>query len=86
MSHEITFIDSGREPKCAPNPDYPLGIDQDASEGATVTCKVSLPYPAPRCGAMIVKCLTCGYSVGCTVAGRVDDPRTIRLPCKNSAQ
>lgn len=86
MSHEITFLDSGREPKCAPNPDYPLGRDMDVSEGATKFCKVSLPYPAPRCGVMAVQCLACGYSAACTVAGRVDDPRSIKLPCKNSIQ
>lgn len=86
MSHKVTFIDSGREPKCAPNPDYPIGRDLDLSEGATKTCKVMLPYPAPRCGAMVARCLTCGMSVGCTVAGRVDDPRTIKMACKGMLQ
>lgn len=86
MSHKITFMDSGREPKCPPNPAFPIGMDIDVSEGVTKTCKVTLPYPAPRCGAMIVKCLTCGYTAAITVAGRVDDARTVKLPCKNAVQ
>ena len=48
QQHEITFLDSGREPQVAPNPDYPDGVDLDPTEGAPVqSCKVMLPYPAP---------------------------------------
>jgi hypothetical protein len=86
MPHEITFLDSGREPQCASDPAFPLGRDSDISQGATITCKVTLPYPAPRCGSMLVRCLTCGYSAACTVADRVDDPRTTKLPCKSAVQ
>lgn len=86
MSHDIVFIDGNRKAKLPPNPAYPLGIDLDVSDGATAICKVSLPYPAPRCGAMMVRCLTCGYTAACTVAGRVDDPRTIKLPCQSAGQ
>ena len=27
ITHEIEWLDSGREPQCAPNPSYPNGID-----------------------------------------------------------
>ena len=74
--------DSGREPQCAPNPAYPLGIDIDASDGAPATCKASLPYPAPRCGLHIVRCQTCSASAAITTAGRPDDPRSIKLACR----
>jgi hypothetical protein len=81
--HEVTFVDSGREPQVPPNPEYPEGIDLDATEGAAVqSCKVPLPYPAPRCGLMTVACKRCGLKVAATVAGRPDDPRSIRIPCK----
>lgn len=82
MRFEIKFIDSGREPQCAPNPDYPLGIDLDTSRGAMHTCKTTLPYPAKRCGAWVVKCLDCGYVAAVSTAGRPDDPRSLTLPCK----
>lgn len=78
----VTFLDSGREPQVAPNPAYPDGIDLDPTEGAAVqSCKVMLPYPAPRCGVMAVKCGRCGLSIAATVAGRPDDPRSVRLRC-----
>jgi hypothetical protein len=81
--YEVTFLDAEREPQEAPNPDYPEGIDLDATEGATVqSCKVPLPYPAPRCGAMVVQCNRCGFRAAATVAGRPDDPRSVRIPCK----
>lgn len=81
--HEVKFLDSGREPQVAPNPDYPKGIDLDSTEGAAVqSCKVMLPYPAPRCGLMAVTCKRCGLKVAATVAGRPDDPRSVRMPCK----
>lgn len=78
----VVFLDSGREPKCAPNPAYPLGKDVDISGSAAATCSTPIPYPAPRCGVMFVTCPVCGYSVGLTVAGRIDDPRSVKVPCK----
>jgi hypothetical protein len=77
----VTWADAGREPQCAPNPDYPDGIDLDASEGATQTCTVVLPYPAKRCGQYIVTCRLCGYVVMVTTAGRPDDPKSLKMPC-----
>lgn len=86
MRTEIAFITSGRQPSCPANPDYPLGIDLDVSEGATKTCKASLPYPAQCCGVWVVKCLDCGYIAAVTAAGRVDDPRTVTVACKSAVQ
>lgn len=83
----LRWIDAQREPECPPNPAYPDGIEVDASEGAAITCIVALPYPAKRCGYHLVQCKLCGMKVACTTAGRPDDPRSIKVPCKNiSAQ
>lgn len=79
---KIVFLDSGREPQCAPDPAFPNGRELDISKGAAKTCVATLPYPAPRCGVMMVKCERCGYSAAVTVAGRPDDPRNVTLPCK----
>jgi hypothetical protein len=81
-SFKIHWQDRGREPKCDPNPDYPSGVDIDASWGAAHTCQTPLPYPAARCGTYIVECAICGVRVGCTTAGRPDDPRSIKIACK----
>lgn len=78
---EIQWIDRGREARCEPNPKYPLGIDIDLSEGAAQVCKVSVPYPAKRCGAYVLKCERCGLKVSVTTAGRIDDPRSVKLAC-----
>ncbi len=79
---KVTFLSHNRKPKCAPNPAYPNGIDVDLTDGAKVACFVDLPYPAECCGVLIVRCKSCGYSAAITTAGRVDDPRTVKLPCK----
>jgi len=85
MAHKenmkVIFLDSEREPKCPPNPDYPHGMYVDMSQGAERTCEVKIPYPAPRCGVMVVECLKCGLRNGVTVAGRPDDPRKVKLAC-----
>lgn len=77
----IEWKDGEMEPKCAPNPAYPNGIDLDVSQGQ-VSCRVALPYPAKRIGAYMVECRLCGFTVACTTAGRPDDPRSITIPCK----
>jgi hypothetical protein len=79
---KITWHDSAREPQCAPNPAYPDGVDLDASDGAKTSCKAVLPYPAKRCGYFLVICEACGVSAAITTAGRRDDPRSVKLPCK----
>lgn len=82
MKHEIKWVDHKLEPRVKPNPDYPNGIDMDVSKGASVTCTVALPYPARRIGHYRIQCTQCGIVVGCTTAGRADDPRSIKIACK----
>ena len=81
MTIEVVFLDSGCEPQCKPDPKYPNGKDIEIAGGA-VRCCSNLPYPAPRCGVYEITCNDCGLKVALTVAGRVDDPRTITIPCK----
>jgi hypothetical protein len=83
MTLKVKFIDSGREPKCPPNPQHPKGIDVDMSEGRK-HCFAELPYPAPRCGMLLVECDVCGTNALITTAGRIDDPRSVKLKCKAS--
>jgi len=78
---KITWLDSGLEPRCAPNPNYPNGIDVDVSDGALKTCRVELPYPAKRIGRYRVECEKCGIKAECTTAGRPDDPTSITIGC-----
>lgn len=79
LSH---WVDSGREPKCAPNPAYPFGVDIDAACQTTDACKLSLLYPAPRIGYHVVECSRCRQTCVITTAGRSDDPRSVRIPCQ----
>jgi hypothetical protein len=81
-SFKLRWLDSGHEPRCPPNPDYPDGVDIDASFDARHTCETPLPYPAQRCGTYLVECAICGVRVACTTAGRPDDPRSIKIACK----
>ena len=78
----VKWVDLGREPKCPPDPDYPSGIDIDMSEGAVNCCQTDLQYPAPRCGYHVVECNMCGSKAAITTAGRPDDPRSLKLPCR----
>lgn len=83
-AHTIEFKPSGRgKAQCAPDPLYPNGKDVDGS-GGEKHCLVELPYPAPECGVLVVRCKACGMSVGCTAAGRADDPRNLKMPCKEN--
>jgi len=79
---KIEWVDGKREPQCAPDPAYPNGKDLDCSNGAAKTCTAQLTCPAPRCGHYVVECKRCGYRVAATTAGRPDDPRSIKMPCK----
>jgi hypothetical protein len=80
---KIEWIDSGREPRCPPNPAYPNGIDLDFFKRAgEVTCHVDLPYPAKRCGHYLVSCGICKARIAITTAGRPDDPRSVEVECK----
>jgi len=78
----VSWIDRGSEATQPPNPDYPDGVDLDVTRGAKPFCETALPYPAKRCGYYTVACDVCGFTAMVTTAGRPDDPRSIRLPCK----
>lgn len=82
MTIRIIWHDSGRSPQCAPDPRYPLGVDLDLSKGAEATCSEQLKYPAPRCGVYFACCDICKQTALITVAGRPDDPRSIKLACR----
>lgn len=80
---EVEWNDSGREPRCPSNPEFPEGIDLNLVPSADVaSCKCALPYPAKRCGYFILRCQLCGLSLAVTTAGRPDDPRSVTMPCK----
>jgi len=79
---KIEWRDSGREPRCKPDPAFPQGVDLDLSAGAEKTCFTELPYPARRCGLYIIECPTCELRTGVTTAGRPDDPRSVKMACK----
>jgi hypothetical protein len=78
----VTFVDRGRTAKCPPDPMFPHGKDIDASHKSKHACTAQIPYPAPRCGLMVVHCSKCDQSVALTVAGRVDDPRSLKMACR----
>jgi hypothetical protein len=86
MHFDIDWIDHRREPKEKPNPAFPEGIDIDLTHGAKTSCEVALPYPARRCGVYIIACKRCRLKVGITTAGRSDDPRSVKLACKEYKQ
>jgi hypothetical protein len=83
MAIRVKWIDAGKEPQCQPDARYPKGIDVNlALGGERKTCITTLPYPALRIGAWEVVCDVCGFKAYITTAGRPDDPRSARLPCK----
>lgn len=65
------------------NPDFLNGMNIDASEGALLSCFLKLPYPAPRVGQFHIGCKACGLTALVTTAGRLDDPVSIRLKCRD---
>lgn len=78
---QIKFLSANRVARCPPNPDFLYGIMLDLAVGAYKSCTVNIPYPAPCCGAMQIDCDKCGNRIVVTVAGRPDDPHTIKMPC-----
>lgn len=84
--HSIEFVPSGRGPaRCAPNAAYPNGIAVDIA-GDKPACEITLPYPAPECGAYYINCNCCGLHFAVTAAGRPDDPISVRVPCKGQLE
>ena len=87
MSISVKWIDRFREPTQAPDPKYPNGIDINlVAKGDRKSCRTELPYPAKRCGHYLLECDQCGYRAVITTAGRPDDPKSVRLPCKDARQ
>jgi hypothetical protein len=81
---DITWIDSGREPQCLPDPAYPNGTDIPCSEpDARQICGVALPYPAQRCGLYVIRCKICDLTVAVNTVGRPDDPKSVQIACKS---
>jgi hypothetical protein len=78
----VVWNDRGCPPKNPPDPTYPKGKDVDLSQPGRASCRVDLPYPAARIGMYVVRCEECGATVGVTTAGRPDDPRSVRVPCR----
>ena len=77
----ITWHSHNRAPQCPSDPAYPNGIEVDAAQGK-IGCAVDLPYPAECCGIWLIACPVCGNQVAVTAAGRRDDPKRVRIPCK----
>lgn len=83
MALKTKFVTDGRLPVCAPNPAFPNGQVLDWSAGAKRACSVEFPYPAPSCGLHLIDCDRCGFRAAITAAGRVDDPRSVKIACKH---
>lgn len=79
---KVKWVDGKREPQCASNPAYPDGVDVDATTLGQDGCVTALPYPAKRCGHFVVECKKCGSRGVVTTAGRADDPRSVKVPCR----
>ena len=82
MTLIVRWVDHEREPKVAANPEFPDGVAIDVSRGAPWTCETKLPYPAKRCGVYLVTCDVCQSNIVLTTAGRRDDPRSIKIACR----
>lgn len=82
MTLKYEWIDGRHRAKGKPNPDYPDGIDLDASGGAVRSCRTDLPHPTKRCGKYLVTCDVCKLLSVITTAGRADDPRSVKVACK----
>ena len=78
---EAVWLSQGRKATEPPDPAYPDGITIDAAPGMP-GCPIELPYPAECVGAWLITCPVCRLRVLITAAGRPDDPRSVRLPCR----
>ena len=82
MTLDVRWFDSGIEPTCEPNPDFPLGREVDLAGVKKPTCSTALPYPARRIGHFMVICQECGMTAAITTTGRPDDPCSVRVACR----
>lgn len=78
---EIKFVPSGRGlAQCRPDPNFPDGREMQAGGGGP-SCTITFPYPAPECGWFRVQCRRCFFRIVVSAAGRVDDPKSLTIPC-----
>jgi hypothetical protein len=78
----VDWVDQHRESRYPADPSFGHGSAIDVALDALHACRVELPYPAERCGLYVVTCRACGYAISVSTAGRADDPRSVRIPCK----
>jgi hypothetical protein len=78
VTFKFTFLDAGPNPQCIPEA---MGKDLDLS-GGNPGCCFNVPNAASRCGVVLAECETCHALGSFTVAGRADDPRTLKLACR----
>ena len=77
---KVEFIDRGRPPRVAANPDIPNG--QHIDSGERPACRVELPYMTQtNVGYWYVECRKCKTNMLITMASRPDDPKSVMLPC-----
>jgi hypothetical protein len=79
---KVRWASRGGKARSPANPAYPDGVVADLTAGQKLHCPVPLPYPAKEVGTWLISCETCGYTAAVTAAGRRDDPREARLPCR----
>jgi hypothetical protein len=78
---KIEFGGEQKPPQCPPNQSYLSGMHIDYSMGAKKACVFDVPA-AKGTGFVLVECMKCGYRAATTVAGRPDDVRSVKIPCK----
>jgi DNA-directed RNA polymerase subunit RPC12/RpoP len=81
----VTWKDRDTRPLFPADPDFPDGTHLDLAFGAEAACWTDLPYPVVTVGAHQVECPTCGLRLLCGANGRPDDPRTVKVPCRQAA-
>jgi hypothetical protein len=80
----VDWIDGARVATYPADPSYPDGQAIDVALDAVRACRVELACPAAGVGLWLVVCRGCGYAITLSTAGRADDPKSVRLPCRLS--
>jgi hypothetical protein len=80
----VDWIDGHRTSEQAADPAWPDGWAADVALDAPRACRVELPCPAAGRGMWVVVCTKCGFAFSLAAAGRADDPRSVRVPCKTA--
>jgi hypothetical protein len=81
----IDWVDQHRVSLYPADSSFPNGVAIDVALDAPRACRVELIYPAARCGMWVITCRACGFSVALSTAGRADDPRSVRVPCREKS-